>query len=126
MAEAGVTEAEAWEIAPTNLPTRLGQMEAQLFDEAPGLILLTSPTMLAPSDLTDPAFCSREIFAGAHYFVIDRSSFFLVDPSTEGALAAFEGFTASIIQAGESMSSSVLSCQDGRIVAVEQQRAPKT
>lgn len=113
LAELGLSEAQAWALAPNNLVQRAGRLELHPVRGQDTIAYVTGGNGLAPSALTDSELCAEQ--HATLYLVVDRNGYFMNDPDAPGAATAFRAFVRPIIAAGESMSSTILTCRNGRL-----------
>lgn len=113
--ELGITVADAWTLSRENIPTRMGDLTVERFDN--GILLVGGGNGLAPSSLLMSQFCQGS-FARNPVLVVERETFIMADMNVRGAEGAFRGVARDIIAARDSISATILRCQNGRLVAV--------
>ncbi|WP_395647768.1 hypothetical protein [Terricaulis sp.] len=110
----GVSIEEAWTLSRQNLPTRMGDLSVERFEN--GLLLVGGGNGLAPSSLLLAEFC-QGMFARNPVLVVDRDSYVMADAGVRGADDAFHAAARDIIADRQSMSATILVCQNGRLAA---------
>jgi hypothetical protein len=117
LAELGLSPEQAWETAPRNLPSRLGELELGGVEGADSLVFVTGGNGLAPSTLIDGRICLGE-GATSIFLLVDRNGFIMADGADSRARLQFVELLNDLRQNGNSLSLSPLGCRDGRVAAV--------
>lgn len=113
----GVTADEAWALAASNLRARLGPLRIGALEEGSTVVVVAADSGLAPSILSDPAFCT----AGEpdrFYFLLSREAFVSADSSLPGAEADFRRAVQEL-RRGQTASDTPFVCRGGEYVVME-------
>ncbi len=116
-----IDEASAWVRAVANVKKRLGPLSIIRLGDENGPSGLAADSGLAPSILSDPAFCSSERpegMKGQLLLVYSRDVMLFALPQDAEQMKRFWAATKSEIAAGRSMSSTPITCRGGRWAAV--------
>jgi hypothetical protein len=117
--DVGLTEDQAWHVARTNIPARMGVPVVSEFNEAPqGMRWVAGGNGLAPSALLRADVCAGT--PGDLFLVPGSDGYWRADARDARALAFFSGFARHLISSGQSESSSVLTCRDDRLTLLAQ------
>lgn len=120
VSELGLSIEEAWILALVNIPTRMGEVEETRVEELPGIVIVGAGNGIAPSNLIGPGFCAG---ANARNLVLvsDREGYLMGEPA---AADAFYGLADWLIRRGESASTTIMECREGRLSPVERPNRP--
>jgi hypothetical protein len=117
-----IDEATAWQTATANIRKRVGTLGIVRLGEGDGPAGIGSESGLAPSILADPATCSKESAPDGMgrqiVLLYSRDMFLFAIPSDKSETARFWTTVKQEIRAGRSLSSTPLTCRDGRWLAV--------
>lgn len=113
LAEAGVTPEQAWSLAESNLPVRLGALEIGGVEGADRLVYVTGGNGLALSTLADERLCGMRARV---FLAIDRNAYLAADSDDAAGLRLIRAVFASIRSGGDAYSLTPLACRDGRLV----------
>jgi hypothetical protein len=115
LADIGVTPERAWEMAPGNLPARLGELEIGGVEGGDRLAYVTGGNGLAPSTLTN--ICVRSTTAML-FLLVDRNGYVVAERGDSVAMGQFRDLLDELRRSGDALSLTPLGCQQGRVVEV--------
>lgn len=115
LAGIGVTPERAWEMAPGNLPARLGELEIGGVEGGDRLAYVTGGNGLAPSTLTN--ICVRSTTAML-FLLVDRNGYVVAERGDSVAMGQFRDLLDELRRSGDALSLTPLGCQQGRVVEV--------
>ncbi len=117
LTEIGVTPERAWELAPINLPSRLGELEVGGVADADRLAFVTGGNGLAPSSLLGGGVCASASTPRL-FLLVDRNGYIVAEQNDAVAVRQFRDLLDELRRSGESMSLTPLGCRDGRVVEI--------
>lgn len=113
-----IDEATAWRRAIANLEDRIGPVAPTHLGSEAGAFGFGAASGLAPSLLADPMLCgpATKDMNGQLVLLYTRDMFLLADPKDEVMTKKFWSAVDAEVTAGRSLSSTPLTCRDGRWV----------
>jgi hypothetical protein len=118
LAEIGVTPERSWELAPTNLAARLGELEIGGVDGGDRLAYVTGGNGLAPSSLTNGGGVCNDRDARLLFLIVERNGYVVADGGDSVALRQFGDLLNELRRGGDAFSLTPLGCREGRVVEV--------
>jgi hypothetical protein len=117
LSEIGLTAEQAWEAAPRNLRSRLGQLAVSGVPGADRLIYIGGGSGLAPSTLGSGAICSGEA-ARLAFVVVDVGGYVAGSRDDAVAMSQMRALLDTLRRSGRSLSLTPLGCHNGRVVEI--------
>lgn len=117
LARWGLTEAAAWSRAIANVKVRVGPLEMIRLGDENGPSGLTAASGLAPSIISDPAFCGPAAPTGMDQqvvFVLSRDTLLFAMPSDSEQTKRFWAAVDTEAANGRTLSSTPLTCRVGK------------
>lgn len=116
-----VGETQAWQRAVANIKARVGPLQPIRLDGENGASGFGADSGLAPSILADPAMCGPTApngVGGQIVLVAGRDFFLFAMPSDPEGLRTFWDAVRDGVSSGRSLSSTPLTCQNGKWAAI--------
>lgn len=117
LSEMGLTAEQAWEAAPRNLRSRLGQLTISGVPGADHLIYVGGGSGLVPSTLGSGAVCTGETERFA-FLVVDFGGYVAGNRDDAVALSQLRSLLDTLRRSGRSLSLTPLGCRNGRVVEI--------
>ena len=115
LADIGVTPERAWEMAPGNLPARLGELEIGGVEGGDRLAYVTGGNGLATSTLTNICHGSTTAML---FLLVDRNGYVVAERADSVAMRQFRDLLDELRRSGDALSLTPLGCRQGRVVEV--------
>jgi hypothetical protein len=112
--ELGLTVDQAWNLAPANLPARMGDLVVDQVEK--GLLVVSGGNGLAPSHLTEPGLCALPDADGRMFLLLDRGSYLEGRPDEADVRDLFRALVSRLASEGGTASRTPLECRSGRLV----------
>lgn len=117
LSELGLTPEQAWELAPRNLRSRLGQPTVRGVPGSDRLIYVGGGSGLAPSALNSGFICNGEA-ARLAFVVVDIGGYVAGSRDDAVAVTQMRAFLDQLRGSGRSLSLTPLGCRNGRVVEI--------
>jgi hypothetical protein len=106
-------EQNAWKRAQSNIKAHMGPIAFAELESEPGATLLVADSGLAPSMLAEAALCGPRSPAGFLALVMTRDTVLVGFPGDEASIRAFWNAARPLIETGEGLSSTPITCVGG-------------